>query len=71
MVNESRVREQKSKYDQLAKSIAIAAEKLSNSSTYESPFSLAAGNAGFRMTGGKPDDITVVVAQIKKRQPAT
>jgi len=52
MVIESRVREQKSKYDQLAKFIALAAEKYSNSPTYKSPFSISARNAGFMMTGG-------------------
>jgi hypothetical protein len=35
---------------------------------YTSPFSLHAKKYGYRFLGGKSDDITVIVAQIKKTE---
>lgn len=51
---------------QLANCIADTAEKLSWDKTYDSPFAKGAREAGrSHKIGGKDDDITVVVAQIK------
>jgi hypothetical protein len=37
---------------------------MSYKSDYKSPFSKGAEEAGIRHLGGKPDDITVIVAQV-------
>ena len=42
--------------------IALEAEKYSNQMNYDSPFSKAAKKAYYDFNGGKPDDITVIVA---------
>lgn len=49
----------------VAKVIAEAAQKYSLDNAYLSPFATHAREAGFQFTGGKSDDITVIVAQVK------
>lgn len=52
--------------DQLAEVLVYEAHRFGMDTTYMSPFALNAIDAGYFGTqGGKPDDITVVVAQIK------
>ncbi|KAL3579797.1 hypothetical protein D5086_017632 [Populus alba] len=50
---------------QIAVAIGVAAEVNSRNDLYKSPFSMAAGLAGFECVGGKYDDITVIVARIE------
>jgi protein phosphatase PTC7 len=50
---------------QIAVAIGVAAEANSRNDLYKSPFSMAAGLAGFECVGGKYDDITVIVARIE------
>ena len=45
--------------------LARKAESLSFDKTYDSPFAVNARKAGRNHPGGKKDDITVIVAQIK------
>ncbi|XP_050408002.1 protein phosphatase PTC7 homolog [Patella vulgata] len=47
-----------------ASSIAQKAYQLSFDPDYLSPFAISAIDAGIELTGGKPDDITVVVARV-------
>lgn len=47
-----------------AKHIAQQAHDLSLDPDYLSPFSVSAINAGIPIRGGKPDDITVLVATV-------
>ena len=56
--------------DNLAASTCIAktAEMLSFNKGYDSPFSVNAREAGRNHPGGKPDDITVIVAEVAKRE---
>ena len=56
--------EQINKPEIIAKLIAQQAEKMSQKMEYESPFTREAKKHGLVYMGGKPDDITVVVAQI-------
>jgi len=49
----------------LAETIAKYAFKLSVDPTYNSPFAKKAKKARLHFRGGKSDDITVVVAQVK------
>ena len=51
--------------NQLADVIANEAERLSNDATYLSPFATGAKEQFYDYLGGKQDDITVAVAQIK------
>ena len=44
--------------------IALVAEKLSNDKEYMSPFAQKAKDQSYRYNGGKPDDITIIVAQV-------
>ena len=53
----------------LAEEIALEAEKKSNEKTYMSPFAKKALSHGYKYVGGKPDDITVIVAQLKDQSP--
>lgn len=48
----------------MAELIAKEAEKYSYNQSYISPFAKGARESFFDYSGGKPDDITVVVAQI-------
>ena len=50
--------------DDSAKALANEAEILSKDKGYLSPFSKKAREHNFHYTGGKPDDITIIVAQI-------
>lgn len=50
--------------EQAAKDIAYLAEVYSNNKKYMSPFARKAKLQGLRFQGGKPDDITVIVAQL-------
>jgi hypothetical protein len=45
--------------------IALEAEKCSNAQLKKSPFGKSAEEAGYMYRGGKPDDITVMVSQVK------
>ena len=45
--------------------LASEAEILSNDKKYLSPFSKKARENNITYTGGKPDDITIIVAQIQ------
>ena len=51
--------------DLVAEIIATEAEKFSRNQGYMSPFAKAAREAFHDYYGGKPDDITVAVAQVK------
>ena len=48
--------------DIAAKSLANLARRKAKDKSFLSPFSLAAKSAGFDYTGGKVDDITVIVS---------
>ena len=48
----------------VAELIATQAEKLSNTQSYFSPFAKGARDNYYDFNGGKPDDITVIVAQV-------
>jgi protein phosphatase PTC7 len=48
----------------VAEVIALEAEKYSNQAKYISPFARHARENFYEYNGGKPDDITVIVAQI-------
>mmetsp|Transcript_14877 Transcript_14877/g.20140 ORF Transcript_14877/g.20140 Transcript_14877/m.20140 type:complete len:86 (-) Transcript_14877:75-332(-) len=50
---------------EVASCLAKKAEKLSFDKTYRSPFEANAEAAGRKHPGGKKDDITVVVSEIK------
>jgi protein phosphatase PTC7 len=50
----------------LAKVIVDEAEKMSKQKKYVSPFSKNSKEHGYNHTGGKTDDITVLVAKIEK-----
>jgi len=52
------------KLQQCANSIALIARKLSRDPTFLSPFSVNALAAGIEAEGGKPDDITVLLATV-------
>ncbi|ESO96554.1 hypothetical protein LOTGIDRAFT_231806 [Lottia gigantea] len=56
--------EPKEAVQKTATDIAEKALNLSFDPNYLSPFSLSAIDAGIELTGGKPDDITVVVARV-------
>lgn len=45
--------------------LANKAEEMSLHETYLSPFAKGAKESGKKYQGGKPDDITVIVAQIE------
>jgi len=47
-----------------ANKIAHEAQKLSNDPEYMSPFCVAAAHNGYHIKGGKPDDITVLIATV-------
>ena len=49
-----------------AKALATEAELFSNDKSYLSPFSKKARENNLSYTGGKPDDITIIVAQIQQ-----
>jgi protein phosphatase PTC7 len=49
----------------VAELISQEAEKFSNNQNWSSPFAKSAHDHFFDFSGGKPDDITVVVSQIK------
>lgn len=51
----------------VAEMIATEAEKLSYNQTYLSPFAKGAREYYYDYKGGKPDDITVIVAQVNLR----
>ena len=48
----------------VAEMLAKEAEKFSYLSNYMSPFAEGARAHGYECSGGKPDDITVIVAQV-------
>jgi protein phosphatase PTC7 len=48
----------------VANSIADEAHKLAFDPTYVSPFAVSAAANGFQVMGGKPDDVTVLVARV-------
>ncbi|TRY75058.1 hypothetical protein TCAL_01280 [Tigriopus californicus] len=50
---------------QCANSIALIARKLSQDPDFLSPFAQNARANGFRMSGGKEDDITVLLAAVR------
>jgi len=52
----------------VASCLATSAEKLSYDKDYDSPFAINAREANRKHPGGKKDDITVVVSQIKLDQ---
>jgi len=56
--------------DNLAASTCIAktAEMLSFNKSYDSPFAVNAREANRNHPGGKPDDITVIVAEVTTRE---
>jgi hypothetical protein len=54
--------------EEASKDIANEAERLSNDIKYNSPFAKKAKENKMRYYGGKPDDITVVVAQFFSRE---
>lgn len=49
----------------VAEMLAKEAEKFSYLSNYMSPFAEGARAHGYECSGGKPDDITVIVAQVE------
>ena len=49
---------------QIAKTLAEAAKQSSANKAWQSPFAQAAKQAGYRWAGGKPDDITVIAAEV-------
>lgn len=49
----------------VASCLATSAEKLSYDKGYDSPFAINAREAKRKHPGGKKDDITVVVSQVK------
>jgi len=51
--------------DDIAMCLATKAEKLSYDKSYDSPFAINARAANKNHPGGKKDDITVVVSQVK------
>lgn len=51
--------------NEAAKALAAEAEIKSKDKCYLSPFSKKAREHNFNYTGGKPDDITIIVAQIQ------
>jgi len=51
--------------DKSAKELAKKAEMLSTDKDYLSPFSKKARENNIAYTGGKPDDITIIVAQVR------
>jgi protein phosphatase PTC7 len=52
----------------IAEVIATEAERFSNQSNYLSPFAKGAREAYYDYIGGKPDDITIIVAQVMLAQ---
>lgn len=48
----------------VAEIVAKEAEEYSNQQNYVSPFAKGARDNYYDYTGGKPDDITVIIAQI-------
>ena len=48
----------------ICNSIALIARRLSHDAHYKSPFALKAGEHGIATSGGKPDDITLVLLYI-------
>ncbi|KAL3857154.1 hypothetical protein ACJMK2_011849 [Sinanodonta woodiana] len=57
-------REENVQVQTTAKNIAEKAHQLSFDPDYLSPFALSALDAGIAMRGGKPDDITVILAKV-------
>lgn len=51
-----------------SKALAEEAERLSKDKEYLSPFSKKARENQLNYTGGKPDDITIIVAQINLQE---
>ncbi len=51
-----------------SKALAEKAELLSNDKDYLSPFSKKARENQLNYTGGKPDDITIIVAQLNLKE---
>lgn len=54
--------------EKAAKSISTTAVELSKDPMYISPFSLNAKKNGYEYQGGKPDDITVLLARVTKEE---
>jgi len=52
---------------QAADCLAKQSEKLGDDPSYYSPFAKSAAEEGINYMGGKSDDITVIVAQIKSK----
>ena len=48
----------------VAEQLALKAERLSYVESYNSPFAKSARDSNYSYIGGKPDDITVIVAQV-------
>jgi protein phosphatase PTC7 len=69
IVNNNEALVSSGQHKQLAQLIAQEASQNANNSTYFSPFANNAGRHGYRFDGGKPDDITVVVASVKAFSP--
>jgi len=53
----------------LANEIGEKAYEASSDEQLKSPFSVDAEEAGYQFSGGKQDDITVIVSQVKNTQP--
>ena len=51
----------------MANSLAGKAFRLSSDQNYMSPFAVNARREGIAITGGKPDDITVIVSTISSK----
>ena len=47
-----------------ARSLANLAQRNARNKSYLSPFSIAARSAGFKHSGGKMDDVTVIVSVV-------
>lgn len=52
--------------EKIAKKILEKTVKLSRDSGYLSPFAMAAQQNNINMIGGKPDDITLLIARVSK-----
>jgi protein phosphatase PTC7 len=54
--------------EKVAAAISSHAVELSKDPNYMSPFSLAAKKYGLEYQGGKPDDITLLIARVSRTQ---
>lgn len=56
---------------EVANSLVNEAHKLAFDPTYLSPFAVSAAANGFNVIGGKPDDVTVLIACVAEGDPST